>query len=136
MCTRVSLLSILIFVHKLEIVCFSKTYRNLETSSNNGNLEVPEQNFIREDNLFNSNYGTDYWSIMKSRYLLKLFSSFEIRFVEKCFKLACLYGFPSHTHNECENFLKNFRLNLDKIHEFSELVKSASDEFNAGSNSC
>lgn len=73
--------------------------------------------------------------VVKYHCFLKLFSSLEMRGGEKCFKLICLYRFQSHTHDECENSLNNFHLNLDTIREIDQFMNSITDDFDARSNS-
>ena len=73
--------------------------------------------------------------VIKSHYLLKLFSSLEIKGGGKCFKLVCLYRFQSHTYDECENSLNNFHLNLDTLRDTDQFMNSISDDFDARSNS-
>ena len=46
---KVSSLSAFISVHKLDIICLSKTYLNSETSPDDDNLEISGYNIIRKD---------------------------------------------------------------------------------------
>ena len=57
MFTKASLLSACIFVHKFEIICLSKTYRNFEIPSEDENLEIPGYNLVRENHPPNSKRG-------------------------------------------------------------------------------
>ena len=43
---KVSLFAAYNSIHKLGIICFSETYLNLETLSNNENLNIPGYNLI------------------------------------------------------------------------------------------
>ena len=50
---KVSLLSVFISVHKLDIAYISETYLNSKTLSDGNNLEIPSYNIIRKDQLSN-----------------------------------------------------------------------------------
>ena len=55
--TRVSPLSAYIHMYIFDIICFSDTYLNSETSSVDNNLGILVYNIIREDHLLNSKWG-------------------------------------------------------------------------------
>ena len=50
---KVSLLSVFISVHKLDITYISETYLNSKTLPDGNNLEIPSYNIIRKDQLSN-----------------------------------------------------------------------------------
>ena len=54
---KVSFLSAFISVHKLNIICLSKTYPNSETSPHDNSLEIPRYNIIRKDHPSNTKRG-------------------------------------------------------------------------------
>ena len=54
---KVSLLSAFISVHKLNIICLSKTYPNSETLPDDNSLEIPGYNIIRKDHPSNTKRG-------------------------------------------------------------------------------
>ena len=67
---KVSLVSVFISFHKLDIACLSETYLNSETSSDDYNLEIPGYNIIRKDHP--SNTKREVVSVyIKTQYLLK-----------------------------------------------------------------
>ena len=54
---NVSLLSVFLFIHKLDIICLSKAYLHSETSSEDDNLEIPGYNIIKKDDPSNTKRG-------------------------------------------------------------------------------
>ena len=140
MFTKVSLLSAYISVHKFDIICLSETYLNSEIPSNDENLEIAGYNLVREDHPSNSKRGgvcVYYKSSLPFRVInveyLHESISFELRIGGKCCKFSCLYRSPSQTQDEFETFLKNFELNLDKIHENNLFMTVVLGGFNAKS---
>ena len=137
---RVSLLSALISVRKLDIICLSETYFNLETSSDDDNLEIPGNNIIRKDHPSNTKRVGVYvyykntlpFKSIDIKYL-QVCITFEIRIGIKCRKFICLYRSSSQTNDEFESFPKNFELSLDKIHEDNPFIISVLGDFNVKS---
>ena len=54
---KVSLLSAYISIHKFDIICFSETYLNSETLSDDDNLKIPGYNVNGDDHLSNTERG-------------------------------------------------------------------------------
>ena len=141
MFTKVSLLSAYISVHKLDIICLLGTYLNSEIPSDDGNLEIPGYNLVREDHPFNSKRGgvcvyyknSLLFRVINVKYLQESIS-FELRIGVKCCRFSCLYRSPSQTQVEFETCLKNFELTLDKIQENNPFMTIVLGEFNAKSN--
>ena len=141
MFTKVSLLSTYISVHKFDIICLSETYLNSEIPSDDGNLEIPEYNLVREDHPSNSKRGrvcANYknslqFRVINAKYLQESIS-FQLRIGGKCCRFSCLYRSPSQTQDEFETFLKNFELTLDEIHENNQFMTIVLGDFNAKSN--
>ena len=141
MFTKVSLLSAYISVHKFDIICLSETYLNSEIPSDDGNLEIPGYNLVREDHPSNSKRGgvCVYYKnslpfrVINVKYLQESIS-FELRIGGKYCRFSCLYRSPSQTQDDLEAFLKNFELTLDKIHENNPFMTIVLGDVNAKSN--
>ena len=141
MFTKVSLLSAYISVHKFDIICLSETYLNSEIPSDDGNLEIPGCNLVKEDHPSNSKRGGVYvyyknslpFRVINVKYLQESIS-FELRKGGKCCRFSYLHRSPSQTQDEFETFLKNFELTLDKIHENNPFMTIVLGDFNAKSN--
>ena len=133
-------MSALISVRKLDIICLSETYFNLETSYDDDNLEIPGNNIIRKDHPSNTKRvgvyvyykNTLHFKLINIKYL-QVCITFEIRIGIKCCKFICLYRSSSKTNDEFESFPKNFELSLDKIHEDNRFIISVLGDFNAKS---
>ena len=71
MSKKVYLLSAFTSLNKLEIICLSKSSFNSKTSPDDGNLEIPDYNIIRQDHPTNTKrWGV--WFIIKTHYLLNV----------------------------------------------------------------
>ena len=73
--------------------------------------------------------------VINVKFLQEYISSFEIKVGEKCWKFVCFYRSPSQTHDEFETFLKQFELNLNKIHENNPFMTYVLGDFNEKFNS-
>ena len=137
---KVSLLSVFISVHKLDIICLSETYLNYETSPDDNNLEIPGYNIIRKNHPSNIKrggvcvyYKTLPFKLINIKYLQECIT-FEVRIGRKYCKFICRHRSPSQTNDKFDSFLKNFELTLDKIHEDNPFMISILGDFNAKSN--
>ena len=77
---KASLLLVYISAHKFDIICLSETYLNSETSSDDGNLEIPSYNIIRDDHPSNAKRG-GVCVYYKSNLPFKLFN---IKYLQEC----------------------------------------------------
>ena len=70
MFTKLSLLSVYIYIYKFDINCLSETYLSSKTSSYDKNLEIPGYSLVREDHPYNQEHGESVFTI-KARSHLK-----------------------------------------------------------------
>ena len=77
---KASLLLVYISAHKFDIICLSETYLNSETSSDDGSLEIPSYNIIRDDHPSNAKRG-GVCVYYKSNLPFKLFN---IKYLQEC----------------------------------------------------
>ena len=116
-------------------------YLNPEIPSDDKVLQIPGYNLVKEDHPSNSKRGgvcVYYKSSLPFRVInvkyLQESILFELRIGCKCCKVSYLHRTRSQAQDEFETFLKNFELNLDKIHENNPLMNVVLCDFNAKSN--
>ena len=117
MFTKVCPLSAYISGHKLDIICFSKSFFHSEIPNDDKNLEISEYNLVREDHSFNSKRGgvcvyfkcSLPFKVTNVTYLQECIS-FELIIGGKFCQSSCLYRFLSQALEEFETFLKNFAI--------------------------
>ena len=135
---KVSLLSTFNSVHKLDIICLSKTYLNSGTWPDHDSLEKSDYNFIRKNNPCNIKRGgvrvyfknIPPFKLINIKHLQECIT-FETRKGRKCCKFICLYKSSSQTNYKFESFWKNFELTWNKIHEENPFMISVLGDLNA-----
>ena len=122
--TKVSLLTSYLSVNKFDIVCLSETFLNSEILTDDENLQIPGYSIARVDHPSNIKRG-GVCVCYKTSLPLKLL---DIKYLQECINLELiigdnlcsfiiLYRSPSQAHDDFENFMKNFELNLDEINK-------------------
>ena len=127
---KVSLLTTYLSVHKFDIVCLSETFFNPEIRTDNENLQIPGYSIARIDHLSNTKRG-GVCVYYKTSLPLKVL---DVKFFQECSNIELiidenlcsfvfiLYRSPSQSHDDFENFIKNFELNLDEINKKKKIL--------------
>ena len=67
--------------------------------------------------------------LLDTKYLQECIN-FELIIGDNLGRFIKLYRSPSQTHDDFENFMKNFELSLDEINKKSPFLTVTSDDFN------
>ena len=119
---KLSLLRADISINKIDIICLSETYLDLDfrISSDNDNLQFPGYNLVHADNPTNTQRGCVCIYYHNSLPLIVIdiqhlneCINFETRIGGKLCSFLCLYRSHSQTRDIFETFADNFKLTLD-----------------------
>ena len=113
-------------------------YLNSETLSNDENLNIPDYNLIRADDLSNTKRG-GVCIYFKESLPLRLYNfsylneciCFEIMISTKLCNFISLYRSPSQSSDEFENFVYNLDLTLEALTQKNPFPTIINGDFNA-----
>ena len=119
---KISLLRAYVSSHKFDVICISETYLDSDASHNDNNVKIAGYKLIRADQPSNTKRGgvriyykhSFAFRLLNIHYLKKCMN-FELSFRGKIFNFISLYRLSSQSSDTLEDFVDNFKLNLDKI---------------------
>ena len=133
---KLSLLRAYVSAHKFDIICLSETY--LDSSIDDGNLEISGYYLIRSDHPLNKNCG-GICIYYKSFLPLKVISvrlleecvTFNLIISNKLYSFVALYRSPSQSQDDFATFSDNFEMTLDLVSKKNPFLLVVFGDFNA-----